>query len=101
MNGQGTFEKIQDKHIVDNSISEQKLNGCNLNNDGLKVLHNDGQYKTLSSSGMVYPNEDKLLNGFGAFDKVKDKYIDDNSIDPIKLNLIANNYLFSSLFNKV
>ena len=50
---------------------------------------------------MVYPNEDKLLNGFGAFDKVKDKYIDDNSIDPIKLNLIANNYLFSSLFNKV
>ena len=43
------------------------MSGCNSNNDGLKVLHNNGEYKTISSSGLVYPNTDTLLNGFGNF----------------------------------
>jgi len=34
---------------------------------------------------MVYPNEDTLLNGFGNFDKLKNKYIDNNSISFDKL----------------
>ena len=77
-----------------------------MNGDGLKLLSNDGTFKQISGSGMVYPNEDTLLNGFGVFDKVKNKYIDDNSIDPIKLfgsngdglKVLLNNGLFGDLF---
>ncbi len=36
----------------------------------MKVLHNDGTYKSISSDGLVYPNNDTLLNGHGVFEKV-------------------------------
>ena len=41
-----------------------------MNGDGLKLLSNDGTFKQISGSGMVYPNEDTLLDGFGNFSKV-------------------------------
>lgn len=77
-----------------------------MDGNGLKMLANDGTFKEVSASGMVYPNEDTLLNGFGNFDKLKNKYIDDNSIDPLKLlgsngdglKVLLNNGLFGDLF---